>query len=71
MALWRFGRAYSHGGIVVDGAGLGPKAANVQAGGLRVVHALQDARTVIETLLTDQPLGGRPVKYFTLLGGAA
>jgi len=52
VAVWRFGRTYSHAGILV--------AAD------EVVHALRDARAVVRTRLHEAPLARRPVKFFTL-----
>lgn len=48
--IWRFGRTYSHGGIVVEG-------------GL-VVHAYLE-RGVIASGLSEEPLASRPVQFWT------
>jgi cell wall-associated NlpC family hydrolase len=54
VAVWRFGRTYSHAGILV--------------GEDRVVHALKDTGCVTLHQLSEQPLAGRAVKYYTVLG---
>jgi len=55
IGCWRFGRTYSHGGIVVQG-GDAP----------HILHAHLDARRVIRTACDEHPLTGRPVQWFTL-----
>ncbi len=55
VAIWQFGRTYSHAGIIVSDTD--------------VVHALRDARCVTVTSMRDQPLAGRPVMYYTLFEG--
>lgn len=55
VGLWRFGRTWSHGGIVVDGE---PS----------IVHAYL-GRGVIRTTLTEEPLAGREVGWWSLWGG--
>jgi cell wall-associated NlpC family hydrolase len=55
VAVWQFGRTFSHGGIVVSD--------------VDVIHALRDARCVTITAMRDQPLADRPVQYYTLFGG--
>ena len=52
LGLWRFGRTYSHAGIVVSDDGL-------------IVHAYLDAG-VICTRMTEEPLGSRPAIFWTL-----
>jgi cell wall-associated NlpC family hydrolase len=52
--VWRFGRTYSHGGILSSDDGL-------------VVHAYL-GRGVIESRRTEEPLASRPVRWFTLWG---
>lgn len=52
LGVWRFGRTFSHGGLVVDDAGL-------------VIHAYLD-RGVIATRMNEEPLGSRPARFFTL-----
>ena len=59
VGVWRFGRTYSHGGIVVAAA---PAATPV------VLHAHRDAGRVIRSALDEAPLCGRPVRWFTLIG---
>lgn len=54
VAIWQFGRTFSHAGILVDAK--------------HVVHALRDARQVTITALDETPLAGRPVKFYTLFG---
>lgn len=58
VGVWRFGRTFSHGAIVVT-----PD--------LHVVHALADAREVTIQSANEQPLAGRPVRWYRLLGGDA
>jgi cell wall-associated NlpC family hydrolase len=52
FATWRFGRTYSHGGILVSDDGL-------------IVHAYLDAG-VICTRTTEEPLASRPVLWWTV-----
>lgn len=54
VALFRFGRTFSHGAIVVDQD-------------LQMVHAYID-RGVILSRPTEEPLAGRVCRYFTLVG---
>jgi len=51
IALFRFGRTFSHGAIVTDWP--------------RLVHAYWAARIVTRADATLYPLAGRPVKFFT------
>lgn len=53
VALFRFGRTYSHGAIVV-------------AEDLQMVHAAANHRAVILTRQNEAPLSGRDALYFTL-----
>ncbi len=55
VVVWKFGRTFSHAGIVVQASG-----------GLEVVHALAQAGAVIQTRLDDAPLTDRPMRAFTL-----
>ena len=57
VAVWRFGRAFSHAGILVS-TGM-------------IVHALVDSATVTLHRVDETPLAHRPVKYFTLFGAPA
>lgn len=54
LAVWKFGRTYSHGGVIVSEEGL-------------VVHSFLNAG-VIETSRHEEPLASRPVLFFTLWG---
>lgn len=54
IALWKFGRAYSHAGIVVSER--------------EVIHALKDAHEVTVADRWAEPLCSRPVKYFSIFG---
>ncbi len=56
VALFRYGRAYSHGAIVTE---VQPAAAPV------LVHAYV-GRGVIRTRLNEEPLHGRAVQFWTL-----
>lgn len=56
VALFRYGRTWSHGAIVVE-----------PAPGLQMVHAYID-RGVILTRPREEPLSGRPARFFTLFG---
>ena len=56
VAVWRFGRTYSHGGLLIDAT--------------TVVHAYLDSG-VRRNHLTDEPLGSRPVRFFRLLPAEA
>lgn len=53
VVLYRFGRAFAHGGIVVD------------PGWPRIVHAHFQARTVMIEDGAAGKLAGRPVKFFS------
>ena len=53
VALFRFGRTYSHGAIVVTDD-------------LQMVHALHKSRAVVLTRPSEAPLSGRACRYFTL-----
>lgn len=60
VCLFRFGRAdrpFSHGAILVSG--------NHRSG--TVVHALRRAGEVIEQLISDQPLAGRDVLWYSII----
>lgn len=52
IGLWRFGRAYSHAAILINATD--------------VIHALQDSGKVVLGSIHEQPLAGRPVKWFTV-----
>jgi len=55
--VWRFGRTYSHGGILVDDR--------------HVVHAYaRVGRVILDNSLTQAELKSSPVKAFTFWGGA-
>lgn len=58
VGLWQFGRTFSHGGIVVD---------LPQYAAPQVLHAYIDRRVEL-TRLDEEPLAGRAVRWFTLLG---
>lgn len=51
VALFKFGRTYSHGGVMVSRD--------------EVVHAYM-GRGVIVTRLTEEPLADRPARFFTM-----
>jgi cell wall-associated NlpC family hydrolase len=53
IGLWKFGRAYSHAAILSASGGL-------------VIHALKDSGCVIESRITEQPLLGRAVRWYTV-----
>lgn len=57
VGLWRFGRTYSHAGLLVQAVAGGP---------LEVVHALAAAGEVTLHRLDAAPLAGRPALFFTL-----
>jgi NlpC/P60 family putative phage cell wall peptidase len=54
VAVFRYGRAYSHGAVVVDGRGAG-----------EAVHAYL-GRGVIRTQLNEEPLQGRMGRFWRL-----
>lgn len=55
VAVWRFGRTYSHGGIIVaDG---------------HVLHSLKPIGVVI-TSMREEPLAGRDARFFSIFGAA-
>lgn len=55
VAVWRFGRTYSHGAIVVDADGT-------------IVHAYMDAGCVVIGNLNESALASRPVRYWCVNG---
>ena len=55
FAIWRFGRCYSHGAIVIDLP--------------EVIHAVVAGNAVVRANVDrDEDLASRPVKFFTLIG---
>lgn len=52
VAIWRFGRTYSHAGIL--------------ANSFEVIHALRESGQVTLHKLTDAPLAGRDVKFYSV-----
>jgi cell wall-associated NlpC family hydrolase len=52
VAIWRFGRTYSHAGILINST--------------EVVHALRESGSVTIHKLTDTPLAGRDVKFYSV-----
>lgn len=52
IGLWKFGRAYSHAAILVNDRD--------------VIHALNESGKVVLGSLAEQPLAGRPVKWYTV-----
>jgi cell wall-associated NlpC family hydrolase len=52
VALFQFGRTWSHGGILVAPG--------------QVLHAMQDARRVVLTRLDEYPLAGRAPRWWSL-----
>jgi len=57
VALWRFGRAFSHAGLLVRLPGQAE---------LQVLHALKDAREVTVQPLDSAHLAGRACRFFSL-----
>lgn len=55
LALWRWGRTFSHGGILV--------------GGDMVVHAWIGLGVTLDSILTHTELSTRPMRFFTMGGG--
>ena len=55
VAVWRFGRTYSHGAVVVDEGGT-------------IVHAYRDAGCVTLGNLSETQLRGREHRYYQLNG---
>lgn len=53
IAVWRYGRTYSHGALYI--------------GGGQVVHALAQARMVLRQGMDEQPLAGRVPLWFDLI----
>jgi cell wall-associated NlpC family hydrolase len=51
VALWRFGRIYSHAGIIIDHP--------------NIIHAYRVAGAVVAGDITQGDLAGRQVKYFS------
>lgn len=57
LAMWKFGRTYSHSAIVIDPP--------------TIIHAVQRCRSVVlGNMDQDADLIGRPVLYFSLFGEA-
>lgn len=54
VGIWRFGRTYSHGGIVVQ---VDPLPI--------IVHAHLPSRAVVATALHEHPFSGRAVRWFS------
>jgi cell wall-associated NlpC family hydrolase len=55
IALWQFGRTYSHAAIVLDTDG-------------SIIHAYRDAGGVVLGNLSETALRARPTRYFTING---
>lgn len=55
VAVFKFGRCFSHGAILIDDAG-------------QLVHALAPCRAVVRGALGAGELAGRPVKFFSVWG---
>ena len=53
IAIWKFGRTYSHAGVLKNDS--------------EVIHALIDSGCVTIHKLTDTPLAGCAVKFFSVL----
>ncbi len=56
LLLWRYGRTFSHGAIVVEAGG--------------AVHAVRGQGVVLADPCRDAEFGSRPVRAFTLLSAA-
>lgn len=54
IAVWRYGRTFSHGAIVTEWP--------------NIIHAHRTDRMVTRADGTQGPLAGRPVKFFSLFG---
>lgn len=57
VCVFRFGRTFSHGAVLVDG--------NARTG--TVVHALARAGVVLAQPLSDPPLADREVRWFSII----
>lgn len=57
VCVFRFGRTFSHGAVLVDG--------DARTG--VVVHALANARFVVDQLVCDAPLSDREVRWFSIV----
>ena len=55
VVMWRFGRAYSHGAIVLDAGGA-------------IIHAYRDAGGVVLGHMTETELAARPHEIFRIHG---
>lgn len=55
VAVWRFGRTYSHGAVVVGDGG-------------EIVHSYLDARMVVLGSLRESALAHRPVQFWKVQG---
>ena len=55
VAIWKFGRAYSHAGILINDT--------------HVIHALQQAGSVTVHGLEEAPLSRRDVKFYSVFKG--
>jgi len=63
VLVWRYGRTFSHGGIVTGEPGRAPP-----TGWPWIVHAFAPSRLVEETRVIGSPLDGRPLRAFRPLG---
>lgn len=59
VGVWRYGRAFSHGGVVVGHGGAG--------GGVPLVVHAYIQRGVVLSLATDDPLAGRECQYWSVI----
>lgn len=57
VCVFRFGRTFSHGAVLVEG--------DARTG--VVVHALAKARFVVDQLVCDAPLADREVRWFSIV----
>lgn len=55
VVVWKFGRAYSHGGIVIGDSG-------------EIIHAYKDARIVTVGNMSEGLLARQAKKYFRIRG---
>lgn len=55
VVVWRFGRTFSHGAVVVDDWG-------------QIIHAYRDAGRVVPGSLRESALAQRPVQYWRVRG---
>lgn len=55
IALWKYGRTFSHGGVMVDS--------------VTMIHAFKTSGAVVSSRVDQEPMAGREVQWWTLIHG--